>query len=144
MRLHFADFELDTESCQLLACPNQKDYAVDFGLFFARTFADRPVGLIESMEDSVERILFGASLDNCTRGIDLLDPGISAAAFRQELLGFREKIQPFANFATFFPESDVHTWIAADEFYTISAGGVRLVDWFEKIANGANPGYAGP
>lgn len=126
------------------ACPRPNDYWLDFGVFLARTFGDRPSGLISPTEDAVERTFFGIGKDGCSGALDLFDPGIPAAVFRSELLAARAQLEPFANFGTFYPEGDMHTLIAFDDFYTASAGGVKLIDWFSKIVNGASPGHAGP
>jgi Pectinacetylesterase len=126
------------------ACPNENDYWWDFGLFLAQTFRDRPSGLIASTEDAVERALFGIGNDGCTGTLDFFNPRIPPAALRSEILAYREQVKRFPNFGTFYPEGDLHTLIAFDEFYTASAGGVKLVDWFAKIVNGQPPGHAGP
>jgi len=125
-------------------CPRADDYWLDYGTFLARAFADRPAGLISPLADAVERTLFGIGNDGCTGALDLFDPGIPASAFRADLLSYRERIKPFANFGTFYPEGDMHTLIAFEDFYSASAGGVRLVDWFARIVNGESPGHAGP
>lgn len=127
-----------------LACPRADDYWMDFGMFLAKTFSDRPVGLISALEDSTERSFFGIGVNGCTASLDLVNPGIPAAAFRKDVLAYREQIAAFANFGTFYPDVDTHTWLGFPEFYTVRAGNVRLVDWFAKIANGQNAGHAGP
>jgi hypothetical protein len=126
------------------ACPNPNDYWMDYGVFLAKTFADRPTGLICATEDLVERALFGIGVDRCTAAFDLLNPAVPAPPFTADLLTYRKKIEPFANASTFYPAIDTHTFIVFDEFYTKTAGGVRLIDWFAKIVNGQSPGHAGP
>jgi hypothetical protein len=128
------------------ACPNKNDHSLDYGVFLARAFADRPSGLISTTADSVERSFLGIGNDHCTGKVDLLfsAPGISAAKYREGVLAYREKVRPFANFGTFLMDSDEHTFIATDNFYTASSGGIRLRDWFAKILTGEAPGHVGP
>jgi hypothetical protein len=126
------------------ACPRPNDYWFDFGLFFARTFQDRPAGLIVSTEDAVERALFGIGADDCSAPFDLLNPALPAAVLRSDILAYREAVRPFSNFGTFYPEGDMHTFIPFDDFFTSKAGGVSLLDWFAKIVRGETPGHAGP
>ena len=126
------------------ACPNPNDYWLDYGVFLAKVFSDRPSGLIISIEDLVERAYFGVSRDNCTAPLDLLVPLVTGPELRADLLGFRELVRPYQNFGTFYPAGEAHTFIQSESFYTATAGGVRLVDWFRKIVNGESPGHAGP
>jgi hypothetical protein len=44
-------------------CPNKDDFTMDLGVFLAKTFNDRPSGLIEAQEDFVISGFFGAGLD---------------------------------------------------------------------------------
>ena len=125
-------------------CPNPNDYWMDYGVHLARRFADRPTGFISSMEDTVERMMFGIGVDNCTGALDLFNPGIPAADFRADVLSYREKIAMYPNASTFYIEGDAHTYVAFDEFYTVTSGGMRLVDWFATIVNGRSPGHVGP
>lgn len=79
-----------------------------------------------------------------TATLDLLSPAISASTFRTDILAYRSRLAGFPNASTFYPDTTTHTFIAFEEFYSTTAGGVRLVDWFAKIANGQSPGHAGP
>jgi hypothetical protein len=124
------------------ACPNKKDYAQDYGLFLAKTFSDRSSGLIEATEDGIISGFFGIGSNNCT-GILLATP-VPGATFKAELLAFREKVRPYSSFSTYFPTGTQHTWISGPSFYTGSAGGVKLVDWFRRIVNDEIPGHVGP
>jgi hypothetical protein len=129
------------------ACLGESEFGVAYPLFVARTFADRPTGLIASTGDFVERSFYGIGNDQCTNKLAplfLAEPGISQADYRSSLMAFRERIRPFANAGTFFLENDEHTWIASDAFYSTNVGGVRLVDWFSKIVRGEPAGHAGP
>ena len=63
---------------------------------------------------------------------------------RDDLLEFRARVEPYENVSTFYPDSDVHIWTATSAFYDISAGGVRLVDWFRQWLEGQRPDHAGP
>jgi hypothetical protein len=126
------------------ACPDPLNYWLAYGSFFAQQFGDRPWGLISTTEDAIERAFFGIGLNECKGTLDFTNPGIPADAYRAELLELRNRLATSPGFATFYPEADTHTFIAFDDFYTTSAGGVRLVDWFTKIVRGDNPGHAGP
>lgn len=126
------------------ACPNPNDYWLDYGRFFAKTFGDRPWGLISTTEDAVERTFFGIGADDCTAPLDLLNPPISAATYRSELLALRSTLASSAGFTTFYPDTDTHTFLAFDELYTVTAGDVRLLDWVTQIVNGRRPEHAGP
>ena len=126
------------------ACPNHDDYWMDYGVFLARAFSDRPLGLISSTADVVERGLFGIGSDDCNGNLDLLNPSLPAATFRADILAYRAKLSSFPNAATFYPDTDTHSFLVFDEFYTATAGGVRLLDWFTKIVSGESPGHAGP
>lgn len=125
------------------ACSDPSNPQQDFAVFMAKTFSDRPSGLIETTEDTVVRAFLGSGNDDCTGGIDSNNPGISAEAFRTDLLDFRTRVKAFPNFGTFYPTGGVHTWLSGD-FYTGMAGGVRMVEWFARITEGQSPGNAGP
>lgn len=123
-------------------CPNKDDFTQDFALYLARTFGDRPSGLISADQDGVISGFFGAGRNNCT-GVALLTP-VPGAEFKADLLAYREKVKAYPSFGTFFIPSTSHTWIGGEAFYTTSAGGVKMVDWFAKIVNGENAGHTGP
>jgi hypothetical protein len=124
------------------SCPDHADYWQAHSLFLAKTFADRPAGFIDAVEDSMMRAVAGAGAKNCTGS--LLFDSVAAAPFRAELLAYRTQLAPYPSYSTFFPEGSQHTWLKDDSFYAGLAGKVRLVDWFAKIANGEVPGNAGP
>ncbi|MDB4989405.1 MAG: hypothetical protein JWN04_4583 [Myxococcaceae bacterium] len=123
-------------------CPKKDDFAQDYGLFLAKTFADRSSGLIESAQDSIISGFFGAGLNNCT-GVVLLTP-VPGDVFQKDLLAFREKVKPYSSFSTYIPSGTQHTWLSNPTFYTGTAGGTKLVDWFTKIVNNEVPGHVGP
>jgi hypothetical protein len=124
------------------SCPNHADYWQAYSLFLAKTFADRPAGFIDAMEDSMMRMVAGAGTKDCTGS--LLFDSVAVAPYRAELLAYRAKLAPYAGYSTFFPEGSQHTWLKDNSFYSGMAGKVRLVDWFSRIANGEVPGNAGP
>lgn len=124
------------------SCPDPRDYWRDYALFVAHNFSDRPAGFLDAIEDAQMRSLCGVGLRECTGS--LLFDSISAADFRRELLSFRDELTPLANFGTFYPQGDQHTWLKDNSFYTGSAGGTALVDWFSRIANDVPPGHHGP
>jgi len=45
--------------------------------------------------------------------------------------------------STFYPTSTQHTWLGGAGFYTGTAGGVRLVDWFQGVLAGDPAVHAG-
>lgn len=124
------------------ACPNRDDFTQDYALFLAKTFDDRPSGLISADEDGIIAGFFGAGRNNCT-GAALLTP-VPGAEFKADLLAYREKVKVYPSFGTFFAPSTNHTWIGGDAFYSTTAEGVKLVDWFAKIVDGESPGHVGP
>ncbi len=124
------------------SCTNPDDFSQAAALGMAKTFDDRPLGLIESARDSVIAGFYGAGLNNCT-GIPLLN-SVPPDVFQADLLAYREKVRPYPSMNTYIPDSTQHTWLATDGLYTASAGGVNLIDWVTKIINGENPGHAGP
>jgi len=124
------------------SCPDHDDYWQAHSLFLARTFADRPSGFIDAVEDSMMRAVAGVGARDCTGS--LLFDSVAAAPFRAELLLYREKLAPFPRYSTFYPAGSQHTWLKDNSFYSGMAGKIRLVDWFSKIANGEVPGHAGP
>ena len=128
------------------ACPNGNDYWMDFGKFLAATFADRPIGLVTTTGDITMRQFYSTGVNDCKGSFDLLnpDPAITAAAHKEDLLAFKDMIEGYPNFSTFYVDNETHTYLMWPEFYTITAGGVRLLDWFTQIVNGESPGHAGP
>lgn len=124
------------------ACPNPDDFTQDYALAMTRTFQDWPSGLIESTRDSVISGFFGAGLQDCT-ATPLLS-SVPGDIFEADLLAYREKARQYPMFGTYFPSGTKHTWLADDDMYTASTGGITLVDWIGKIVTGQAPGHAGP
>lgn len=123
-------------------CPDLDDYWRAYTLYVAQTFADRPAGFIEAIEDGMMRSFAGMGLRECTGS--LLFDSVPARAFRAELMSFRDAVQDLPSYSTFYPEGTQHTWIKSDSFYTGKAGDQLLVDWFAQIVNGNVPGHFGP
>jgi hypothetical protein len=124
------------------SCPNKRNYLEDNAVFVAKLLADRPGGFIGTLEDAGMTMLFGIGQNECT-GTFLVD-AVPTPVFRAATVAYRERLKPFPNYGTFMPEGTEHTWLRLDAFYTASTGGVRMVDWFKKIADGVAPGHAGP
>jgi hypothetical protein len=82
----------------------------------------------------------GAGLNNCTTAFP--SEALPAATYRREILAYADKLKAFPNYGSFNPGGTKHTFLRTSDFYTITAGGVRLVDWFTKIVNGEAPGQA--
>jgi hypothetical protein len=123
-------------------CPNKNDFTRDYALAMARTFQDRPSGLIESVQDAIISRFFGAGLNNCT-GRSLLDQ-VPLDIYTADLLSFRDAVSVTPNFGTYLPQSTQHTWIGADGLYKAEFNGVRLIDWVSRIVRGEVPGHVGP
>ena len=124
------------------ACPSKSDFMQDYAVFLAKTFSDRPSGLIESIRDSTVADYFGIGNNHCT-GVLYLTP-VPGDTFQAALLGLRDVLAPYPSFGTYFPPGTQHMWLDDPSFYTGSAGGVKLVDWFGKIADNQVAGNAGP
>jgi hypothetical protein len=82
--------------------------------------------------------------DDCTVPGDVAATPLSADLFREGLLDFRTRIQAAgSNFGTYFIPSTVHVWTDSSRFYDTTVGGVRLVDWYRDVIEGA-PAHVGP
>jgi hypothetical protein len=123
------------------ACADPRSYMREHALFLAEQFADRPVGFINAIDD-LGRMLYGFGANDCRGG--LLTPPMSSETYRDELLAYRDALEEFPNFGTFYPQSTQHIWLRDDTFYTVEADGVRLRDWFASIVDGESAGHAGP
>jgi hypothetical protein len=126
------------------ACSNQDDSLQDFAVHLGQTFGDRPLGYLVGASDASLRSFASLSKNDCTGTADPLNPAFTAQEMTDDLLLFRRKVEPFANFNTFFPDDDQHTYTSQQGFYTIRAGGMKLSEWFAAIAAGQNPGHFGP
>lgn len=124
------------------ACPRRDDYLQDNALFLAQRFADRPSGFIDALEDEPQRMLLGVGMNNC-RGTFLLDT-LPARPYREDLLAYRDKLRAFPASGSFIPPGTQHTWLRTNAFYSGSAQGIKLVDWFAKIVNAQAAGHVGP
>ena len=137
------------------ACPNPHDYIQDYAVFLAKTLSDRPLALISSVEDFGQRSALAVAKNDCTgsllgalvTGLLNLGDGVSASDWRADLLALRERMKPYPNFNTFYPESTLHTWISGysqpdiiGDFYEAEVGGVKLTDWVARFAADENPG----
>jgi len=122
------------------ACPNPNDYTQDNALFLAKFFWDRPAGFIDTTEDGVISLFLGTGLNNCSGTFGVSQ--VPAATYSREILAYADKLKAFPNYGSFNPGGTKHTFLRTSDFYTITAGGVRLVDWFTKIINGEAPGQA--
>ena len=63
---------------------------------------------------------------------------------RENLTSCRELLRPFGDAGTFILDAEDHGWIHTDDLYRVDVSGVRLVDWFGKIARGEPAGHVGP
>jgi Pectinacetylesterase len=127
-------------------CPNKDDYTFDFAKHLTKTYAQQKSGLISSSEDGVIRYFFGLGKDDCTRTgvLGVSEPGIAPAEFTEGLLEFREEARKFDNFGTFYPPSELHTWLAGNGLYSTTVGGVKMVDWMREIIEDKAARHIGP
>jgi hypothetical protein len=121
------------------SCPDPNEYAIDYPLFLTSKYPNSTGGLISSTADDTIRFFFGFGNNDCAGGGSL-----DAALFEAGLLDFRAQLQGVSNFGTYYIDSSTHTWIGSDRFYSTTAGGVRLVDWFADIVAGNPPAHVGP
>lgn len=101
--------------------------------------------MIESDEDTIIRGFFGIGTNNGANdcmGVLLLTP-VPAADFLAGLLDYRERVKSHPKMSTFYPSSTQHTWLGGEGFYTGTAGGVRMVDWFRGVLAGEPAVHAG-
>jgi len=132
-------WRIDLSACGS-ACPKQNEYTQDNALFLAKFFSDRPAGFIDTTEDETISLFLGTGTNNCTGNFPT--SRLPAATYRREILAYADKLKAFPNYGSFNPAGTKHTFLRTSDFYTITAGGVRLVDWFTKIVNGEAPGQA--
>jgi hypothetical protein len=87
------------------------------------------VGLVSSYEDEVIRMFLGLAEGNCVSNV-----GYPAEKFRLALNKLREEMQPYPNFDSFYVESDQHTFINLERFYsTTSDDGDPLTSWTSAL-----------
>jgi hypothetical protein len=126
-------------------CPKKDDYTMDLGVFLAKTFSNRPSGLIEAQEDFVISGFFGAGLDigggPCS-GIPLVT-AIPAEDFKAGLMTFREATKKYPSFGTYYPTGTNHTWLQGDSFYSTTVDGVSMVSWVSDIVNDKGTKHVG-
>lgn len=125
-------------------CPDPSDFALDYAMFVVRSFGDRPSGLLSWTRDQVISGYLGAGRDECTYGIDFLNPGVSTVTFSAELTRFRERVRAFPEFSTFYADGVNHTLLVSDDLYSLRAGDVSLAEWLATLVRGESPGHAGP
>lgn len=121
------------------ACTPDGDYTTQFLERTARLVNNRFTGTIESTEDSIIRGYFGigtnGGLNDCQGSIFGGQP-MDVETFQGGLREYRDRVRPFPGFSTFYPSGTQHTWLTSSSFYTGSAGGARLVDWFRGVLDG--------
>jgi Pectinacetylesterase len=125
------------------ACPKKDDYTFDYGVYLAKTFNNRLSGLIESSQDGIISLFFGAGSDNCAAPFGLA-PSIPGPDFQMGLLMFREAVKPYASFGSYLPPSDQHTWLMGASFYTAAIGDTKLIDWVTDIITDKGTKHVGP
>jgi hypothetical protein len=132
-------WRVDLSACGS-SCPKQNDYTQDNALFLAKFFSDRPAGFIDTTEDEVISSFLGTGLNRCMTQFGTAS--VPAETYSREILAYADKLKAFPNYGAFTPTGTKHTFLRTADFYTVTAGGVRLVDWFTKIVNGQAPGQA--
>jgi hypothetical protein len=122
-------------------CPNPNDYAIDWAKHLAEKYPNSKSGLISATADGVITLFYGYGQNNCTGS---LATPVPAAQFEAGLLAFRQEMDAYDNFGTYYINSTTHTWIGGGGFYTTTVGGTRLVDWFRDIVDGTAAADVGP
>ena len=123
-------------------CPDHDDYALDWVHFLTDKYPKAKAGLISATADIVITAFYGYGNNNCAATALSI---MNAADFKAGLMDFRDDLNGYANFGTYYIDSSTHTWISADNsFYNTTSSGVRLVDWFRGIVDGTSVANAGP
>lgn len=125
------------------ACPNKDDFTFAYGVYLAKTFNNRLSGLIESAQDGIISLFFGAGSDNCASPFGLA-PAIPGDVFQRGLLEYREAVKPYTTFGSYLPQSTQHTWLQGASFYSGAIGDTKLVDWVSDIINDKGTKHVGP
>ncbi|HEX5661656.1 MAG TPA: hypothetical protein VFX59_30910, partial [Polyangiales bacterium] len=118
----------------------QGDFMTHYAIWVAKQYSDRQNGFLETIEDGVIRSFYGIGVNNCTGSID--NP-IDGPLFTNSLLTFRKALQGTST-STFYIQGGEHVSLEWPEFYTNTAGGASLVDWFAKLVNNKSAGNYGP
>jgi hypothetical protein len=125
------------------ACPKKDDFTFDYGVYLAKTFNNRYSGLIESAQDGIISLFFGAGSNNCAEPFGIA-PSIPGPDFRTGLLSYREAVKGYPTFGSYLPDSDQHTWLQGASFYDASIGDTKLIDWVSDIVNDKGTKHVGP
>ncbi|MET0286239.1 MAG: pectin acetylesterase-family hydrolase [Polyangiales bacterium] len=118
------------------------DFMTQYAQYIARTYsAGRQNGFLSTVEDGVIRGFFGIGQNNCT-GV-LFETPVDGAAYTNSLLKFRTALKGTST-STFYAQGGEHVYLEWPGFYTVTAGGTSLVDWFTKLVNNKSAGNFGP
>jgi hypothetical protein len=125
-------------------CPDRDNFELDYTKHVAEHADGRMAGLISSNADNTITVFFGYGQNNCTG--NFATP-VSQADFTAGLLEYRDFVKGiYPNYGTYYIQSNKHTWIADDGFYTTTTGANKrlLVDWYADIVNGVKATAEGP
>ncbi len=102
--------------------------------YLATKYPDRRFALLSNTADSTIRSFYGAGITrDCRSGARL-----SSEVFEEGLVDLRDRaLAPFPNAATFYVESDAHTFLIGG-FETPVAGGITLGEWVQRMLDGAD------
>jgi hypothetical protein len=114
--------------------PSRGGGVINIGKYIADKHPDQRFGLVSSMADETIRLFFGFGINDCKGGFPELAPEVFAA----ELLALREDyIASAPAWGTYFIDnSSGHVWTVDSNYYTMTVGGTRLVDWVAALIGG--------
>lgn len=112
-------------------CPSTTNYLGAYGKHLATTFANRKLGLIESMDDATITLFFGFGDNNCTGFTQLTE-----ATFTAGLNDIRTQLAANTNFGTFYFKGSDHTSLGLSAYDTRTAGTTKLSDWVTALVGG--------
>jgi len=127
----------DTMPADCANCfPDNGGGIVNLGRYLGEKHAGQHLALISSLGDNTIRFFFGFGNDECTAIL----PSTTVERFTMGLVDLRDNWinKPDDAWATFYLDSEQHTWIGGGSFDTAtSGGGVKLIDWVRDLLDGA-------
>jgi Pectinacetylesterase len=116
------------------------DFMTQYATWVAKTYSDRQNGFLSTVEDGVIRGFLGVGKNNCS-GV-LFETPVEGPVYTRSLLNFRRTLKGTST-STFYSPGGEHVYLEWPGFYTVTAGGTPLVDWFTKIVNNQSAGNRG-
>ncbi|HVZ36349.1 MAG TPA: pectin acetylesterase-family hydrolase [Polyangiaceae bacterium] len=127
-------------------CTPDGDFEMEALAHILKVGTNMRFAVLESDADSIIRGFYGIGTDNGTNdcmGTLLVTP-MDATVFKNGLLDLRKRVMGDDRFSSYYPESDQHTWIVSQDFYSAPAGGVRIVDWVANMLDDKPGMHVGP